>query len=165
MSEINNLHLPKQQNIQLNACRLYLQVATLSDIVNPDGRTINKNYLEVTKPIQPRSTIRWPNQPLPSHQVRKIWKKTVRKVFNISNHNILPHNQQLKEWIVPYSLRQMSHRWNYSKVQNEIYELNQNNINRYFIQHKAMLTYTSNLDSKELCADIPQDTIPVSAME
>ena len=28
-----------------------------------------------------------------------------------------------------------------------------------------MLTYTLNLDSKELCADIPQDTIPVSAME
>ena len=28
-----------------------------------------------------------------------------------------------------------------------------------------MLTYTSNLDSKELCADIPQDTIPVSEME
>ena len=86
-------------------------------------------------------------------------------MFSISNHNILPHNQQLKEWIVPYSLRQMFHRWNYSKVQNEIYELNQNNIYRYFIQHKDMLTYTLNLDSKELCTDIPQDTIPVSAME
>ena len=35
MSEINNLNLPKQQKIQLNACRLYLQVPTLSDIVNP----------------------------------------------------------------------------------------------------------------------------------
>ena len=28
-----------------------------------------------------------------------------------------------------------------------------------------MLTYILNLDSKELCADIPQDTISVSAME
>ena len=28
-----------------------------------------------------------------------------------------------------------------------------------------MLTYTLNLDSKELCTDIPQDTILVSAME
>ena len=67
MSEINNLNLPKHQKIQLNACRLYLQVATLSDIVNPDGRTINQHFLEVTKPIQPKSTIRWPNQPLPSY--------------------------------------------------------------------------------------------------
>ena len=77
-------------------------------------------------------------------------------VFNISKHNILPHNQQLNEWIVPYSLRQMFHRWNYS---------NQNNIYRHFIQHKEMLTYTLNLDSKELCTYIPPDTILVSAME
>ena len=95
MSEINKLNLRKQQKIQLNACRLYLQVTTLSDIVNSDGRKINQYFLEVTKPIQPRSTIRWSNQTLPSHQARKLWKKTVRKVFNISNHNILPHNQQL----------------------------------------------------------------------
>ena len=59
----------------------------------------------------------------------------------------------------------MSHRWNYSKIKNEIYELTQNNTYRYFIQHKDMLTYTLNLDSKELCTEIPQDTIPVSAME
>ena len=121
--------------------------------------------MEVNKPIQPKSTIRWPNQPLPSHQACKLWKKTIRNVFNISNQNILPNNKQLKEWIFPYSSRQMSHRWNYSKIQNEMYELDQNNTYRYFIQHKDMLTYTLNLDSKERCSEIPQDTIPVSAME
>ena len=72
MSEINNLNLPKQQKIELNACRLYLQVATLSDIVNPDGRTINQHFMEVNKHIQPKSTLRWPNQPLPSHQACKL---------------------------------------------------------------------------------------------
>ena len=44
MSEINNLNLPKQQKIQLNACRLYLQVATRSYIVDPDGRTIHHHF-------------------------------------------------------------------------------------------------------------------------
>ena len=165
MSEISKLNLPKQQNIQINACRLYLQVATLSDIVNPDGRTMSHHFLDVTKPIQPRSIVRWMNQPWPSPQAWNLWKRTVRKVFNISNYNTLPHHQQLKEWIVPYSLRQMSHRWNYSKHKNEIYELNQNNIYRYFIQQKELVTYTLNIDSKELCLDIPQDTIPVSAMQ
>ena len=144
---------------------MYLQNATISDIVNLDGRILNQDFLKVTKPIKPKSTIRLSNQPLPSHQACKLWKKTIRNVFNISNHNILRNNQQLKEWIVPYSLRQISHRWNYSKVQNEIYELNQKNIYRYFIQHKEMLTYTLNLDSKELCTYIPPDTILVSAME
>ena len=59
----------------------------------------------------------------------------------------------------------MSHRWNYSKGQNKIYELDQNNIYRYFIQHNDMLTYILDLDSKVLCSEILQDTIPVSAME
>ena len=63
MSEISKLNLPKQQNIQINACRLYLQVATLSDIVNPDGRTMSHHFLDVTKSIQPRSIVRWMNQP------------------------------------------------------------------------------------------------------
>ena len=59
----------------------------------------------------------------------------------------------------------MSHRFNYSKDKNEIYELNQNNIYRYFIQQKELLTYTLNIDSIELCSEIPQDNIPVSAMQ
>ena len=110
MSEINKLNLSKQQKIQINACRLYLQVATLSDITNPDGRSINQHFIEVKKPIQPTSTIRWPNQPLPSNQACKLWKKTINTVFNISNQNILPNNKILKEWIVPFSSRQMYHR-------------------------------------------------------
>ena len=97
MSEISKLNLPKQQNIQLNAYRLYLQVVTLSDILNPDGSTINHHFLDVTKPIQSRSTVRWPNQPLPYPQACNLWKKTVRKVFNISKYNTLPHHQQLKK--------------------------------------------------------------------
>ena len=121
--------------------------------------------MEVNKPIQPKSTIRWPNQPLPSHQACKLWKKTIRTVFNISNQNILPNNKLLKEWIVPFSSRQMSHRWNYSNSQKEIYELDKNKNCGYFIQHKDLLTFTLNLDSKERCSEIPQDTIPISAME
>ena len=95
MTEISKLHLPKQQNIQINTCRLYLQVATLSDIVNLDGRTVNHHFLDGNKSIQPNSTVRWPNQPLPSPQAWHLWKK-VRKVFTISNYNTLLHRQQLK---------------------------------------------------------------------
>ena len=93
MSEISKLNLTNQQNIQINACRLYHQVATLSDSVNPDGRTINHHFLNVIKPIQSSSTVRWPNQPLPSPQACNLRKKTVRKVFNIRNYNTLPHHQ------------------------------------------------------------------------
>ena len=51
MVKISKINLSKQSNIQINTCRLYLQVATLSDIVNPDGRTINNHFLEGNKPL------------------------------------------------------------------------------------------------------------------
>ena len=50
MVEVSKMKSSKQSNIQINACRLYLQVATLSDISNPDRRTINSHSLEGNKP-------------------------------------------------------------------------------------------------------------------
>ena len=73
MSEIGKLNLLKQHNIQINAYRLYLQVETLNDIDNPDGRTVNHYFLDEKKPIHPSSTVRWPNQPLLSQQAWHIW--------------------------------------------------------------------------------------------
>ena len=66
MVEVSKMKSSKQSNIQINACRLYLQVATLSDISNPDRRTINSHSLERNKPLFSRSTFRRHNQPLPS---------------------------------------------------------------------------------------------------
>ena len=51
MVEVSKMNLSKQSNIQINACRMYLQVATLSDIFNPDGRTINSDFFEGNKPL------------------------------------------------------------------------------------------------------------------
>ena len=51
MVKISKINLSKQSNIQINTFRLYLQVATLSDIVNPDGRTINNHFLEGNEPL------------------------------------------------------------------------------------------------------------------
>ena len=53
MAEVSKMKLSKQSNIQINACRLYLQVATLSDIANPAGRKINHHFLEGNKPLPP----------------------------------------------------------------------------------------------------------------
>ena len=50
MSEVRKLNLCKQSNIQINACRVFLQVATLIDIPNPDGKSVNYHFLEGTKP-------------------------------------------------------------------------------------------------------------------
>lgn len=51
MKEVYKLQLPKQKNIQFNDCRIYLHVATPSDIVNSDGRSLNAHFIEGNKPI------------------------------------------------------------------------------------------------------------------
>ena len=86
---------------------MYLQVATLGDISNPDGRTINSPFLEGNKPLSPSSTFRWPNQPLPSPKAWNLWKKIVRKVFNINEDNSLPFHRYLTQWIILFSVRQI----------------------------------------------------------
>ena len=66
MSKVSKLHLSKQHNIQINTCRLYLQVVILSDIANSDGRTVNNHFLDENKPIDPKSNymLRTPTTPI-----------------------------------------------------------------------------------------------------
>ena len=139
--------------------------ATLSDISNPDGRTVNHHFLEGTKPISPSSTLRWPYQPSPSPKAWILWRKTLRKIFNIQKDNSIQHHQHLAQWIVPYSLRQMKHKWNYSTKQTEVYEIKNNETYRYFTVKHDRFTFKLNLDSKERCFKIPQDSIPISCIK
>ena len=38
MDEVSRLNLSKQDNIKMNACRLYLQITHISDITSTDGK-------------------------------------------------------------------------------------------------------------------------------
>ena len=58
MEEILKRGLTKQQLIQINACRLFLQVSYLRDISNPKGNSIRNQFLTGLKLIYPRLTSR-----------------------------------------------------------------------------------------------------------
>ena len=88
----------------------------------------------------------------------------VRKVFNINEHNSLLIHQYLTQWIVLYSLRQIQHRLIFSIEKEEVYEIHNNKIHRYFTVKNKVLTFTLNLDSKEICSTLLQDSIPISFM-
>ena len=55
-----------KQLIHLNTCRFYLSVIHLSDIVNPDGISVNHNFLIGIKHVYPSSKLKFPNQNYPS---------------------------------------------------------------------------------------------------
>ena len=67
------------QLIQINACRLYLNIIHLSDIFNPDGKTINNNFLIGCKPDYLSSKLKWPHQKYSSVKAWKLWNNTIRK--------------------------------------------------------------------------------------
>ena len=121
MKKICKLQLPKQNNIQLNACRIYFKVTTLSDIVNPDRWSLNVHFIEGNRPISPCSMFKWPKQTHPSLTAWKLWRNKIQQIFNISEKDFLPLHNQLNKLIVPYPFRKIRHRWYHSKDNNEIY--------------------------------------------
>ena len=56
----------------------------------------------------------------------------------------------------------MQHRWYFSKEFNEIYNRNQQRIQKYFIQSINNNKYEINEDSKERCDKILNDAIPIT---
>ena len=44
VDEVLQSNFTKSKLIQVNACRLYLQILYLSDIIEPDGKTVNHMY-------------------------------------------------------------------------------------------------------------------------
>ena len=83
MNELTRGSSSINQLIQINTCRLYLNIIHLSDIVNPDVDTINNNFLIGYKLSYPSSKLKWPHQTYPSVKAWKLWNTTLRKAFNI----------------------------------------------------------------------------------
>ena len=62
MDEVMKSNLTKNQLIQVNACRLYLQILYLSDTIESNGKTVNYMYHLGKRPEYPRSLFKWPRQ-------------------------------------------------------------------------------------------------------
>ena len=99
MVEISKMNLSKQSYIQINACRLYLRVA------NPDGRIINNHFLEGTKPLSPRSTFRWPNQPFPSQKNLKCMEKNCKKIIQHQREQFAPYSPTINTMDSPVFIK------------------------------------------------------------
>ena len=161
MYEIHNLHLSKTSLLQIHSCKLYLDISHLSDMLDPNGKKIEQNYITGTKSTKQKSIFKWPHQMKPSTTAWKLWEKTIKSIFKLTSNYILPIELQLSNWIVPLHERQIQHRWYFSLESNEIYNRNQHSIQRYFIQSINNNRYEINEDSKVKCESIPNDAIPI----
>ena len=162
MHEIIKLHLSKTSLIQLNSCRIYLNISHLSDMLDPNGKQIEQNYMIGTKSNKQHSIFKWPHQLKLSTTAWKLWKKTRKSIFKLTSNYLLPIGLQLFNWTVPFNESKMQHRWYFSLESNEIYNRTQKILQGYFIQNKNNNRYELNNDSKVRCESIPNDTIPIT---
>jgi hypothetical protein len=82
----------------LNRCRLYLQVITLSDIVDAAGLHIIPDILIGIPLSDCRSTLKWPNQQRPPQKDWTLWMAAL--------HSLQPKNrllQPLGSWLVHHT--------------------------------------------------------------
>jgi hypothetical protein len=83
------------QLIQLNRCRLYLQVITLTDIVSADGMCIIPDTFIGLPLLDRKSTLKWPSQQRPSDKDWAVWSSALK--------TLQPRNKltnPLSEWLV-----------------------------------------------------------------
>ena len=99
MDEVLQSHLTKSKIIQVNACRLYLRIIYLSDIIEPDGKTVHPTYYAGKCPSYPTSKFKWPHQSKPSNAAWKTWHKTIQTILHIPKNGILPPHHTLHQWL------------------------------------------------------------------
>ena len=87
----------------LNKCRLYLQVLTVSDIMNGNGTGFTRGFF-CERDHQPRNQYKWPHQPPPTTSMIKNWKSVLKKMFGLKS-GVTSHtlgtwlNNDVSQWI------------------------------------------------------------------
>jgi hypothetical protein len=79
--------ISNQNRQKLNRCRMYLQVARLSDVTNIAGTHMYAYVTKLERPedegikTYPTTKLLWPRQPRPGHQARRYWAQNIQKAL------------------------------------------------------------------------------------
>ena len=88
----------KKLSQQINRCRLFLQVLTVANITTPDGKQLDRNYLNGKRNEAYSSVLTWPHQRDIYKKGWNQWKKFIRNALCYKGTNLLktPLGQWLK---------------------------------------------------------------------
>ena len=81
MEELINHHIQENELQTFNECRLYLQVETLSDIVNGDGSCISNCYYMGRRDSSRISIMTWPQIRRPNINKWYVWQKWIDHIW------------------------------------------------------------------------------------
>jgi len=103
------------QLCQINRCRMYLKVITLSDIATACGSHINQHRISMSPSPVEFSPYKWPTQSCPDPTYWKVWRSACRVLAN--SDKTLKH--PLGEWLT--TPRQLFY-WEISSNGHKLYE-------------------------------------------
>jgi hypothetical protein len=111
------LLLSKATNQELkyaNQCRLFFQTFWLSELCDPDGKSMEPSFLKFNEihHLPSFSTIRWPYQPAPTRKAFNAWKKLIRKAF-LSDKKGRSNNMKIDEPLGKFHNRSRHRTWNW----------------------------------------------------
>ena len=111
---------------RLNACRLYLQVITVSDICDAAGRMILEESLHGRLTRDRVSSFKWPIQPRPSQRAWKAWRDTLHRLYTRDASVRL--RTTLGPWVAHSHQKWI---WFFDKVNGIVYRRDGNTYTRY----------------------------------
>ena len=82
-----NLFRNIEEVMSINRCRLYLQVATISDITSVDGRYITEHAWKGERDPDRESRWIWPTQARPTKKEWAIWRSCIHLVWQVNEDN------------------------------------------------------------------------------
>ena len=99
MDIMTSQNYSNRQLKQINACQLYLQVITLSDITDGSGNQILREAMDGRPIPTSTSNLIWPRQHFPSQQSWVTWRSAIRKVWLLySRRYTMKPSHWLGEW-------------------------------------------------------------------
>ena len=100
--------------LQINRCRLYLQVHMVSEICSADGSGLLPSIWRGTHPTNSSSKLFWPRQQRPSGIAWRLWRRFLTPLLKPTSYSIystrLPLAQPLGHWFDYY---QDERQWNW----------------------------------------------------
>ena len=92
----------------MNLARLYMRVTYLSEIIHPQENKVLSEAWELENLSASRSLLEWPSVEKPSPQIKKIWKRVIKKLY-LQEDSLNLRVKPSREW-KPYPER--GRQWN-----------------------------------------------------
>ena len=158
LAEIIKRGFNKQQLIQINAYRFFLQVSHFNVISHPNSKHILKQFLNGSEQNYPISTYRRPRQSNLPRKAWELWTKTLQKnaIYKTLNKNF---NSDWENSKYHFKEGQMIHEWSYSPSSQELYKHSTDNIIKNFADPSKFFYFIVNTDSKEKYSTICNNKI------